>query len=165
MASLTIAELPFHERPALELLHFDEDRDEVDHDYAGYGWARVDHVWLRGDDVVRPVDDVLVLGLHSPDDGQAFAEDIEVEFELAPGRSVIVMATQFLEAWLPKLPRDRKAIVLAICNPHRAVLRSPTSTIPILYPLGDVTSWLELPTEDHDARIHLEAETWCTLQA
>jgi hypothetical protein len=37
--ALTIAELPFHERPVLELLNLVGKRDAPDPGYAGYGWA------------------------------------------------------------------------------------------------------------------------------
>lgn len=160
--ALTIAELPFRERPALELLALDRDRAEPDHDYAGYGWARIDRLWLAT--AAAPpqhIDDALVLALHSADDGEAFADDIELEFEL-PGRSpVAVLASLFLERWLPRLPRA-SAIVLALCNPHRATLRAAGPGVPIHYGLGDVVAWLEL--DDRGDRIRLTADTWCTLR-
>jgi hypothetical protein len=144
-----IAELPFHERPVLELLNLDVHRDAPDRDYAGYGWARVDRIWLDK----TPISNALVLALHSADDGEVFADDVELELELDPGgRSVLVLLSRFLEVWLPKLPQDA-AIVLAMCNPARATLRGPVG---MHYGLGDVESWL-----DDGARIRLAAETWC----
>ena len=157
MGTLSIAELPFFERPIHELLHLETDRALPSRDYAGFGWARIDRLWLTVDDTEgRAVDDALVLALHSADDGEALADDIELELEL-PDRPVSVLATAFLARWLPKLPRA-SSIVLALCNPHRAALRRPASTHPpIHYGLGDVASWRE-----HD-RILLTAETWCIL--
>jgi hypothetical protein len=134
-----ILELPFFERPVLELLNFDEQRVEVDRTYAGYGWARVPRIMV-GDAVVE---DALVLALHSADDGEALADDIELEFELAGREPVAVLASQFLELWLPQLP-DASAIVLAMCNPHRATLERPrTARAPLYYATGDVESWLD----------------------
>ena len=157
----TIAELPFRERPEIEVLHLDEDRDVPDLDYAGYGWARVDRLWLADEAGVRSADDALVLALHSADDGEPLADDLELEFELGPDRSVLVLASMFLATWLPRLPRDPAAIVLAMCNPHRASIRSPAISAPLYYALGDVDSWLEL--DDGGSRVWLTAPTWCTL--
>lgn len=154
---LTIADLPFRERPLLELLNLDEDRELPVTDYAGFGWAQVDELWLAvGDDDGERVTDALVLALHSADDGDALAADIELEFELPDG-AVTVLASDFLARWLPKLPPAR-AIVLALCNPHGATLRRPAAAVvPIRYGLGDVASW-----RDGD-RVLLTAESWCQL--
>lgn len=139
----------------LELLHLDEDRDQPAKDYAGYGWAQVDELWLAvGEDDGERVTDALVLALHSADDGEAIADDIELEFELAD-RPVSVLASAFLAQWLPKLPPAR-AVVLALCNPHGAILRRPPgAVVPIHYGRGDVESW-----RDGD-RVLLTAEAWC----
>ena len=108
MPVLTIAELPFRERPVLELLALLAERAAPDHDYAGYGWARVDRLWLAtGDDRGQPLDDALVLALHSADDGEPLADDIELEFELPGEPPVAVLASLFLDRWLPRLPSDR----------------------------------------------------------
>lgn len=154
---LTIAELPFRERPVYELLNLDVDRDLPVKDYAGFGWAQVDELWLAiGDDDGDRVEDALVLALHSADDGEALRDDIELEFELPEG-AVSVLASDFLARWLPKLPPAR-AIVLALCNPHGAVLRRPSAAVvPIHYGRGDVASW-----RDGD-RVLLTAESWCQL--
>ncbi len=155
---MKIADLPFHERPVHELLHLEVDRDLPSHDYAGFGWARVDRLWLAvGEDAGDCVEDALVLALHSADDTQALADDVELEFEL-PERPVSVLASAFLARWLPLLP-PAPAIVLALCNPHRATLRRPAEAKgSIHYGLGDVESWRE-----GDLRIILTAESWCTL--
>jgi len=160
--ALTIAELPFIERPVLELLNLEEERAQPAHDYAGYGWARVERVWLADPGGGRFVEDALVLALHSPDDCEPLTEDVELELDLPDGSSVIVLASAFLGVWLPRLPRA-SAVVLALCNPHRASLpRVRTQTAPLHYALGDVTSWLD---RDHGDRIELLADAWVTLHA
>jgi hypothetical protein len=78
---------------------------------------------------------------------------------------VTVLASVFLDHWLPRLPRDAGAVVLSLCNPHRAWLGRPAAaTAPIHAPLGNVTSWIALAGH-HDPRdrIGLAAETWYTL--
>jgi hypothetical protein len=159
---LTIAELPFIERPVIELLALDVDRDEPDPDYAGYGFAKIDRVMLVGDAGKRIVEDALLVAVHSSDDGEVLANDIELELDLPDGElsSVTVLASRFLEVWLPKLP-NASAIVLVMCNPHRARLAGPAWPVPIHYALGDVESWQDL--DDPRTGIRLVAETWCTL--
>lgn len=152
---MKIADLPFHERPVRELLHFDDDRAWVDREYAGYGWARVPEIWVGAERVT----DALVLALHSADDGEALPDDIELEFELPGGGSVLVLASQFLDVWLPRLPAA-PAIVLAMCNPHGARLRVPASARAPIYVAtdGDVTSWEE------GTRVELSADgSWARL--
>jgi len=139
---MKIAELPFEERPLLELLGFDlreDGRRDVDRDYAGYGWARADEIWLGEERVT----DALVLALHSADDGEQLSDDIELELELPGGEAITVLASQFLDTWLPALPKA-SAIVLALCNPHRARLRYPAAAAAPLYvATGDVEAWLD----------------------
>jgi hypothetical protein len=135
-----------------ELLNLHAEREQPDHDYAGYGWARAPELWL---DEAR-VTDALVLALHSADDSEPLADDIELEFELPDHAPVSVLASLFLAKWLPALPRA-SALVLALCNPHHACLRRPAAASgPLYYALGDVESWL-----DHrpgERRIRLASE-------
>jgi hypothetical protein len=144
---VTVLELPFRERDVRELLNLTEDRDEPDYHYAGYGWAQVDEVWLD-DTRVR---DALVLAVHSPDDSEPIADDVELEFDLPDGPPVTVLTSLFLDKWLPKLPKA-SAIVLALCNPHRATLRA-NAPVPLYYAHGDVESWRDgeriLLTSEH----------------
>lgn len=165
MAPKTIAELPFLERPLFELLDLEVDRPGINRDYSGFGWARVDSVWLESDDgSAHRVDDALVLALHTADDGEAMADDLELEFDL-PDRPVTVLATAFLERWLPKLPQGA-AIVLVVCNRHRAALPRPTAArVPVHYPLGDVGAWHVRDPDEVSDRIVLAAADWCTLWA
>ena len=160
---MLIAELPFVERPARELLHLEVDREQPSRAFSGFGWARLDTVWLEtGDRPSRRIDDALVIALHTADDAERLPDDLELELEL-PDRAVTVLASAFLDRWLPRLPH-RSAIVLAICNPYRATLRRPASaTVPVHYALGEVASWREaVPGELHE-RILLSADDWCTL--
>lgn len=74
---------------------------------------------------------------------------------------VSVLASAFLDRWLPVLPRA-SAIVLALCTPHRATLVRPaTATAPVQYAYGDVTSWLE--RDGRGERIELAADSWTVL--
>jgi hypothetical protein len=158
---LTIAKLPFVERPVRELLHLEVDRESPSREFSGFGWARVDSVWLEDhQSQVRRVDDALVLALHTSDDSEPLADDLELLFEL-PDRAVTVLASAFLERWLPRLPQG-SAIVLAICNPNRVVLRRPpAATVPVHYALGEVASWRE--NDELQDRFLLTAEDWCIL--
>jgi hypothetical protein len=158
-APRTIGELPFHERPVVELLALDRGGDP---EYAGYGWARVERLYLATDGRrPRRLEDVLVVAVHATDDGPALADDVELTFELPPdGDKVRVHASAFLERWLPRLPRAR-AIVLAMCNEHGAALRCPAAaTAPVHYGIGNVYAWQEL---DRAGRIRLLADDWRTL--
>ena len=156
---MKILDLPFRERPVLELLDFDEERSEVNRDYAGYGWAKVPTVWLVDAGGERRVDDALVLALHSDDHGEALTDDVELLFELPGAEPVSVLASTFLEKWLPTLP-PASAIVLAMCNPHRAALQL-RSAVPVHVATGDVEAWID---DDKDSRIELcAAGAWATL--
>lgn len=159
----SIADLPFRERPLVELLDLATDRAQPNDDYAGYGWARASRVWLVEPGAQpRAVDDALILALHCPDDGERLANDVELYFELPEQPPVTVLASKFFERWLPLLPRDPSAIVLALCNPHRAALERPKATsLPFYFACGEVESWMA-PNDDVDvdARIELRAPSW-----
>lgn len=162
----SVADLPFRERPVLELLNLAGDRDAPDEDYSGYGWARAPRVWLVDADGARSraVDDALLLALHCPDDGERLERDVELYFELPGEGPVTVLASTFFEHWLPRLP-EGTPIVLALCNPHRASLSLPASPgsaaapRPVHFAHGEVESWLS--TED--AAIELRAPSWQTV--
>ena len=51
----------------------------------------------------------------------------------------------FLAVWLPRIRGDERAVVLALCNPHEALIRGPAASAgaPLHYALGDVESWLD----------------------
>jgi hypothetical protein len=155
---VTIADLPFHEKPIRELLALDRHHTvEEALQYAGYGWTRASEIWLN-DELVS---NVLVLAIHADDDGEPLPDDIELAFELdEDGDGVQVLLSKFLEVWLPRLPSDH-TIVLAVCNRFDAVLKVP-GPASLRYPMGDTFAWLE---SDRTPDICLEAETWCTLGA
>lgn len=159
----SIGDLPFRCRPAAELLGLTHDLGAIDVDYTGFGWTRVDRVWLDDGREVHGVDDALVLALHAADGAGAVPADLDLEFVLEPadggGGSVIVRASDFLERWLPRLP-PAAAIVLAMCNPHRVLLPVPPAAgaTPLFHGLGDVDSWLD-STATGD-RLRLRADGW-----
>lgn len=151
---MRIAELPFAERPVLELLALDDDsRAEPDPDYAGFGHARIDRVELIGAGG-GVVEDALLIAVHSADDGEPLPDDVELEFVLGD-RSVTALLSTFLDRWLPRLAGDARAIVLVMCNPHRAAVRA-AAAVPVHYALGDVESWLD------GGDVRLVAEAWRT---
>lgn len=161
MRPRSIAEIPFVERPIRALLHLEVDRELPSRDYSGFGWSMAPSLWLEGGADAAPVlvSDALVLALHSADDSEALADDIELEFE-GPQWEVAVLASAFLAHWVPRLP-SASAIVLALCNPHRAALRAPSGlAVPLYYGLGEVASWSEM-TDDGPERIILSADSWC----
>jgi hypothetical protein len=143
---LKIADIPFRERPVVELLALDRDGDP---DYAGYGWAKVDRVWLESRNWRRRLDDVLLLAIHAADDGGPHDHDVELDFEVG---DVVASAdaSAFVTQWLPRLPAA-KHVVLVMCNPHRAQLQLPG----VRYGAGDVRAWL-----DPGDRIRLTADAW-----
>jgi hypothetical protein len=149
-----------------------------DLDYAGFGYARVGEIWLatHGDPEPRPVRHALLLALHTPDDAEAHDGDLLLEFwpEGAEGEDgtndepvVQVMLSRFLDVWLPRISSDERAIVLAVCNPHRTLLSRPPAlrSVPIHYPLGDTTSWCEEPADflAGGGALRLLADAWRTL--
>ena len=162
----SIAELPFAERSLLTLLHLDEQRDSPDLDFAGYGYGRADSLWLARHDhpELVQVKDALILALHSADEGEVLAGDVELEFEVeavAPGYSVTVLLSDFMRIWLSRIGGAERAIVLALCNPHRAVLPRPASSgsTPLYYAIGNVDSWGDWD-EDGGQSLTLVADDW-----
>ena len=152
----SILELPFREGAPLDVLGFADGRDAVDTEYAGFGWTRLDRVWLsEGAGALVEVARPLVLALHAADDGPALADDVLLEFAL-PGQAVTARLSTFLERWLPRLPAAGE-VVLALCNPHRARLAGPPR---VRYALGSVVSWLD--EHDDGDRLRLAADTWLT---
>ena len=84
----------------------------------------------------------------------ALADDVLLEFAL-PAQTVTATLSAFLRQWRPQLP-PAPAIVLAMCNPHRARLPGPPG---VHYALGPVDSWLD---DDRDGeRLRLVADAWC----
>lgn len=143
---MKLADVPFRERPVIELLALDRDEDPA---FAGYGWAKVPRVVLESPHVRRALDDVLLVAIHAADDGAAHDADVELDFEV--GDTVATaLATAFLAHWLPRLPPARH-VVLVMCNPHRARL----AIAGVHHGIGDVRAWL-----DRGDRIRLTADAW-----
>jgi hypothetical protein len=161
-----IGELPFERRDVLDLLNLRAPRDAPDPDYAGYGHARVDAIHLEASGgEARLVRDALLIAVHSADEPEELDDDIELEFvvpAVADDYSVTVLLSRFLPVWLPRVGGDERAVVLVVCNPHRAAIARPAalaaSGTRFYYPLGDVESWLE--TGDGRRSLHLVAEAW-----
>jgi len=188
----SIADIPFRERDPFALLNLTPGRhadpeddgedgpgapdDGPDLDYAGFGYARVGEIWLAAHDdpEPRPVRDVLLLALHTPDDAEAHDGDLLLELwpeatgdqEADEDLVVQVMLSRFLAVWLPRISSDERAIVLAVCNPcHTRLVRPPAlRTVPIHYPLGDATSWREEPADflAGPGALRLLADAWRT---
>jgi hypothetical protein len=84
----SIADIPFRERDAFALLnltpgaHADAEHEGPDLDYAGFGYARVGELWLatHEDPEPRPVRNVLLLALHTPDDADVHDNELLLEF-------------------------------------------------------------------------------------
>jgi hypothetical protein len=195
----SIADIPFRERDPFALLNLTPGLfgaepgapDEgPDLDYAGFGYARVGEIWLatHEDPEPRAVRHALLLALHTPDDAEAQAGDLLLEFWPEGGIDadsdaeqagdseddgadedlvVQVMLSRFLDVWLPRISIDERAIVLAVCNPHHTRLsRSPAlRSVPIHYPLGDTTSWCEEPADflAGGGALRLLADAWRTV--
>ncbi|WP_437284365.1 hypothetical protein [Sorangium sp. So ce406] len=162
----SISELPFHGRPALELLNLEQHRDAPDLESTQFGWCRVDELWLdgRADRAPLRVTDALVVAVHAADEPEVLSDDVELEFfveEVAKDYSVTVLLSTFLDRWLPAASGGERAIVLAMCNPHAARVRQPKAAgrTPVYYADGDVDSWLDTDGDGRQ-RIRLEAEAW-----
>lgn len=156
----SIAEIPFHEQPPLELLSLTSRRDSPLLDDTRFGWARVDELWLEDERGAFVVPDALVLAVHAAEEPRALAGDVDLEFfveEVAKDYSVTVLLSKFLDVWLPRVGAGAEHIVLAMCNPHGATLRQPAAAgaTPVLYATGDVDSYLV-----DDRRVTLKAAAW-----
>lgn len=170
----SIADLPFQEQDPLRLLAIDVDNAPAtpDLEYYGYGYARVDELWLtceHAPEPLPPVRDALLLALHSADDSAPLDDDVLLEFwldgagENGEDLAITALLSRFLDVWLPRVSTDERAIVLALCNPHRATIARPRipGGQPLYYASGDVTSWLDMhddPTQS--AVLRLIADAW-----
>lgn len=168
----TLAALPFLERDPWELLGLDPDRSEPDADHDTCGFARLPGVTLEdaGGRQIFLKGDVLVLGLHSRDDAEPLADDIELELVLRDGEETYAAVTrlsEFLRQRLAGLVEDASAVVLALCNPQEATVARPPGLgeRPLYYADGDVTAWMQRrPGADGwtpgEVEIILAAERW-----
>ena len=111
-----------------------------------------------------------MLGLHSRDDAEPLAGDVELEFVLREGDetySAVTLLSEFLRARLAGLVGDASAVVLALCNPQDAELPRPEGLgdRPIYYAHGDVTAWMQRQPgargwSPDAVEITLEAQRW-----
>ncbi|MCA9714794.1 MAG: hypothetical protein H6713_03185 [Myxococcales bacterium] len=192
----SVRDLPFPELDRFTLLHLSPDRVDADLDNYGFGYGRLDAIALvehAGDQRTRVVRDALVLALHAWDNAEPDAHDIELSFWLDDDEyyeeedpdddNLVVLAPLrlFLRKRLPELVADFNAraaragappiadVVLALCNPFRAVIERPPGLVtpPIYYPIGNATSRMESDRArevwDPDATLCLDAEEWLRL--
>lgn len=188
----SVADLPFARLDTHTLLHLHPDRRDLDLDNYGFGYGFVPELVLHeteGDRRTSTVTGCLLLALHSYEESPEDESDIEVAFWLDEDEyyededpddaELVVLAplTLFLRRRLPTLVAEYTeacgepptAVVLALCNPQRTVLRRPEDLVspPIRYALGDVTSWMESDeqgeTWDPNAPLRLNGEQWLTL--
>jgi len=174
----TLAELPFDERAPWDLLGLDPERSAVHEDHDTSGYCRLPALLLEDGEggPQQRLRDVLVLGLHSRDDAEPLAGDVELEFVLRDGEetySAVVLLSEFLRTRLADLVGDASArtpvgaVVLALCNPQEAEIPRPSGLgdRPIYYAHGDVTAWMQREPGVRDwkpdaVEIILEADRW-----
>jgi hypothetical protein len=163
MASVrTIGDVPFRRRPIDDLLALRGARTPLDA-YTGFGYAHATELVLEDARGARGVlRRVLVLAMHAADGGPALPADVELEFVVdeAADDSVVVLASDFLHWWLPRLRAEASptAVVLALCNPHAAHLGhlAAAADADLYYATSDVFSmWRR-----DDDRPHLFAQRW-----
>ena len=166
--TLRIEDLPFEEREPLSLLGIVRGRYEPDLDFCGYGWATVTEVELassHGESTV--VHHALVLALHTPDEPDEDACELEIELEVemnAETVSVLVPLHRFLEVKVTPLVTGVREVVLALCNPRALRPRVPAwlSGRQLHYATGDVIAWLDVQPDGRET-IRLQAERWQAL--
>ena len=92
---MLVRELPFRERQIRELLDLEEQRDGINRDYAGYGWARVDEIWLEqpGLAPLKSVRDALVVASIDPPMDPPLSRVTLTPAAVEAARSVLVIAT------------------------------------------------------------------------
>lgn len=176
-----LSELPFRRRPLFELLGFEFGRELLDLDYTGFGWAEPQRISLQSsrpsslqpieepidEQIEQQIEEPLLLALHSADDAPPLGHDILLELVLGQDRSVATPLSRFLAEWLPRLPAHRP-VVLALCNPQRAVLPPLPGGRELWFGMGDVDSWLDATDEPlrgaeeqrAGGRFRLSAEVW-----
>ena len=161
-----IAEIPFPEVEPLCLLGFDPARSEPEMEYDAFGHAALPMVELisrghsergrEGDGQRAPlrVGASRLFALHSADDGEAYRDDIDLEFWVDDETAIVVSLARFLERRAQGLLGGARALVLALCNPYRARLSRPIGVdVPIFYAEGDVVAYFEI-----DPELELDAE-------
>jgi hypothetical protein len=155
---LALADVLFARKSPLALLGLDdEQRTDVDHEFAGFGWSELAHVVLADDRDRRELEDAFVLALHTPDEPDE-GDALELAFWIGDDVELRVPWLAFADAHVrPLLRAEHRDVVLALCNPqHRAIERpSGLGDRRLHWADGDVTSWL-----DPDGSIRLQATRW-----
>lgn len=158
---VALADVPFERKPTLALLGLeDEQRTEVDREFAGFGWNVLPRVVLADDEQRIDLADALVLALHTPDEPEP-DRALELAFVvLHEGEELELRVpwVEFAETRVrPLVDASHGDVVLALCNPeHRRIDRpSWLGTRRLHWADGDVTSWL-----DPDGTIRLQATRW-----
>lgn len=165
----SLAEVIFEPHDPLVLLNLARDRGaaQPDHDYEGYGWARLPNVTLEASDggTQQQVGPVLLLAIHSADE-QPSDTEIEVELDLPvpdddEPLAILAPLPALLRALLPRLPDDAPHVVLALCNPRCAPVKRPSAlgSRTLHYAHGDVVSWLD-EFDDGRTAVRLDALRW-----
>jgi len=169
-----VAGLPFPEAPPLTLLGFDPTRRDPELEYDAFGHTSLPHVDLVSTGAPASalrIEAPKIFALHSADDGDAYPDDIDLEFWVDDDTAVVVSLALFLERRAGPLIGDAPCLVLALCNPHRARLRRPEAvevSVPIYYAEGDVIAYLDVeedarPWTQERVSVRLVADRWVEL--
>ncbi|MFO7561909.1 MAG: hypothetical protein R6X02_04655 [Enhygromyxa sp.] len=168
---MRLEELPFEARDPLALLGIVRGRAEPDLEFAGYGYATLPELELVAADGHRtPLREVLVLAVHTPDEPDEAATELELEFEVEFEGELISVLTplrRFLEVRAAALVADATDVVLATCNPRDLRPAPPswlTSGRRLHFASGDVIAWLDLEADGRET-ISLHAQRWHILPA
>ena len=149
-----VAGLCFPEVAPLQLLGFDPERREPEMEYDAFGHTCVPVLELASSATQGSlwVTHPRVFALHSADDGDAHADDIDLEFWVDDDTAVLVSLALFLERRAPALLGGAQALVLALCNPYRARIPRPAGVaVPIFYAEGDVIAFMDVEEQDGDS--------------
>lgn len=175
----SIKDIPFPKMDILDLLNLNQMGEKIkkepDREYVKYGYstAPVIHLVPTCDYRARVIKNGLVIMLHSVEETDPDAKDIELEFALTDlklaDQDFYVDLSVFLEKRFAEIQETYEAIILAVCNfneielPPIPVLEG----IPTYYGIGEVVSYIEVETDDDDFITHLyydsirlEAKYW-----
>jgi hypothetical protein len=167
---MRLDQLPFEEREPLTLLGIVRGRAESDREFGGYGYATVPAIELTAaGGPTQVVRDALVIAVHTPDELDEHATELELAFEVElDGELVIALVPlrRFLEERVAALLGDTKDVVLATCNPQdlRPQLPSWLGGRRLHFATGDVIAWLDHHGDGRET-ISLQAERWHILSA
>lgn len=168
---MRLEDLPFETRDPLTLLGIVPGRAEPDLEFAGYGYATLPELELAdADGGALELREALVLALHTPDEIDESATELELAFEVAIDGELVMLLTplrRFLEHRVAALVGEAVDIVLATCNPTDLRPTPPswlTGARRLHFASGDVIAWLDAE-DDGSERIRLQADRWHILTA